>query len=570
MGKEHELGIRFTSDGAADVSKDIEKIADGVAALDDEVNIDVTADTRKAETNIQRFEREIEDVTDDARELRFEFKSQTINREIKKILRDLEKLEDPVDIEARTEDLERAQKDLRDLSELAERKYEIDIDADPRRTAKRAAGDVQGLNETSQRGIGVLRGFTDELGETAQAGGVAGNAVIDAGEAIEIFGAKAGISEATLGKLAGALGGIGLAVTAGSVAWGLLQSEQRKAAKEAEELGKIQEQLADSDYADAAGALYEKYADEFDLLAEYGYEAQQVVDYLTGKTNELQNSLGDGFKWGEGPGQLLNYDDTESEELLTYLDDAAIKLRDARDAFEENAAQLERQRVGTQALATAFEEELAPTSEVVEAALEDVRTELEDGERATADFTSRWQALKDELSFEGRIARIESDIGGFFAKLQSGAEISKLDIIGLKEDVLALAEETGKDSNWVIDMNAQIDSGSLDAVESELNRVSGEYTATIKVVPVYLGNINWGPNNEYPFPTALPDDGATGFGLDDQITAANAASGPTRSRRVGAAVGTVQNITVNVPNSLNLRNVSDTLTRWTRINGGRL
>ena len=46
MGKEHELGIRFTSDGAADVSKDLEKIADGVEALDDEVSIDVTADTR--------------------------------------------------------------------------------------------------------------------------------------------------------------------------------------------------------------------------------------------------------------------------------------------------------------------------------------------------------------------------------------------------------------------------------------------------------------------------------------------------------------------------------------------
>ena len=63
-------------------------------------------------------------------------------------------------------------------------------------------------------------------------------------------------------------------------------------------------------------------------------------------------------------------------------------------------------------------------------------------------------------------------------------------------------------------------------------------------------------------PLSLPDDSPTGFGLDDQITAANGRVGwaDTVTRRVGAAVGTVQNITVNVPNGLNLRNVSDTLT----------
>ena len=192
--------------------------------------------------------------------------------------------------EARTEDLERAQKDLRDLSELAERKYEIDIDADPRRTAKRAAGDVQGLNETSQRGIGVLRGFTDELGETAQAGGVAGNAIIDAGEAVEIFGAKAGISEATLGKLAGALGGIGLAVTAGSVAWGYLNKAQKENAETSKELVAIQEQLSDSKYTEAAEGLYELYKDQFALLATEGYSAASVVDYLTGATENLINA----------------------------------------------------------------------------------------------------------------------------------------------------------------------------------------------------------------------------------------------------------------------------------------
>ena len=225
MASEHELGIRFTATGAADVERQIEGIADQVDDLNKgEVEIDVTADTREAETRIERFEREVDGLTDDARELRVEFRSSQINKEIKKSLRELEKLEDPVDIEVATADLERAQKDLRDLEELAERKYEIQIDADPKRTAQRASGDLSALDSAALSSAdrfqslgGSVRGVTDELGLASSGVNSFAIGALDAGDVAVQMGEKFGLSASAAASLGTALGVAGIgAVIAGT------------------------------------------------------------------------------------------------------------------------------------------------------------------------------------------------------------------------------------------------------------------------------------------------------------------------------------------------------------------
>ena len=225
MASEHELGIRFTSEGADKVERQIEGIADQVDDLNKgEVEIDVTADTREAETRIERFEREVDGLTDDARELRVEFRSSQINKEIKKSLRELEKLEDPVDIEVATADLERAQKDLRDLEELAERKYEIQIDADPKRTAQRASGDLSALDSAALSSAdrfqslgGSVRGVTDELGLASSGVNSFAIGALDAGDVAVQMGEKFGLSASAAASLGTALGVAGIgAVIAGT------------------------------------------------------------------------------------------------------------------------------------------------------------------------------------------------------------------------------------------------------------------------------------------------------------------------------------------------------------------
>jgi len=225
MASEHELGIRFTSEGSAEVERQIEGIADQVDDLNKgEVEIDVTADTREAETRIERFEREVDGLTDDARELRVEFRSSQINKEIKKSLRQLEKLEDPVDIEVATADLERAQKDLRDLEELAERKYEIEIDADPKRTAQRASGDLSAMDSAALSSAdrfqslgGSVRGVTDELGLASSGVNSFAVGALDAGDVAVQMGEKFGLSASAAASLGTAPGVAGIgAVIAGT------------------------------------------------------------------------------------------------------------------------------------------------------------------------------------------------------------------------------------------------------------------------------------------------------------------------------------------------------------------
>ena len=126
-----ELNL-IARDQASDV---VEDLAATVEGLPEDATVQVDADTGDALSNVERLDRELENATDDTRELRITFRSEQLQREIRSALRDLEKLDDPVEIEARTGDLERAQAELRELAELADKKYTVDVDADPGRTA---------------------------------------------------------------------------------------------------------------------------------------------------------------------------------------------------------------------------------------------------------------------------------------------------------------------------------------------------------------------------------------------------------------------------------------------------
>jgi len=582
MASEHELGIKFTSEGSAEVERQIEGIADQVDDLNKgEVEIDVTADTREAETRIERFEREVDGLTDDTRELRVEFRSQQINKEIKKSLRELEKLEDPVDIEVATADLERAQKDLRDLEELAERKYEIEIDADPKRTAKRAAGDMEGLNETSQRGIGVLRGVTDELGETAAAGGVAGAAFVDAGEAVEIFGAKAGLSQEALGKVGGALGGVGLAVTAGSVAWGLYNKEQKKAKERGEALLKVQEDLAEDKYEEAAEKLAETYEGLFNRAEVEGLSYARTLNYITGESDDLGESLNDVWAGSVGPDQ---------QKFLNIVK----PLQDARDAFKAQGEELTSNNALINSLRTGLEltfGDKGPLGELAGGteAFNDFSDAVYDFSDAADDAGGEIEELSQEFDslvdgIEGNVNKLKFDkkIDRLF---QNVVDAAKKADDAIKADGFDGAEEAIRDSEIALgDLRLEVaryvsDLESIDpevrtdiiadfdeASADEVLRLYEQLKAGV-VVPVSIQRLNDINFGNYPaYPVSVDPDGTRAMSMDSPVTATS----PFRTRPVAFGPRTVQNITVNVPNGLNLRNVSDTLSRWQRVNGGRL
>ena len=126
-----------------------------------------------------------------------------------------------IDVEVDGSEVDDIRQSVDDLRRTAERG--IDLNVDSNGTAARTAADVRRMQvnaEGLQRGIGPLRGFTDELGAAAGTGGMAANAMIDAGEAVEVFGAQLGISQEKLGRYslvtfvskAGLEAGIGIAL----------------------------------------------------------------------------------------------------------------------------------------------------------------------------------------------------------------------------------------------------------------------------------------------------------------------------------------------------------------------
>ena len=324
MASEHELGIKFTSEGADKVEKQIEGIADQVDDLNKgEVEIDVTADTREAETRIERFEREVDGLTEDARELRVEFRSSQINKEIKKSLRELEKLEDPIDIEVATADLERAQKDLRDLEELAERKYQIDIDADPKRTAQRASGDLSALDSAALSSAdrfqslgGSVRGVTDELGLASSGVNSFAIGALDAGDVAVQMGEKFGLSASAAASLGTALGVAGIgAVIAGTAIPAIMS------------LTSSQEELNEETKAATA-----RINEQLGLLESF--------DEFAGQTGLVTEAL-----FGDLDDEQLTKFSRFTESLGTTIPDVLKKLEDAggdfapvlKDLFQDDA-----------------------------------------------------------------------------------------------------------------------------------------------------------------------------------------------------------------------------------------
>jgi hypothetical protein len=205
---EAEVAVSVT--GADKVEK-LEKQID--ALTDTEIAID--ADTSDAQSALQRFEGELDELNlESGRELRIEFRAELLQQEVRNALRTLERLEDPVEIRTQTTRLEEAQRELRDLAELAERKYSVQIEIDPRRNARRAADDVDLMRQRGeglQSALPALRGFTDEMGATAQKAGIAGQALGDLGDFSLILGEKFGLSTKATAALGTALGAAGLA-----------------------------------------------------------------------------------------------------------------------------------------------------------------------------------------------------------------------------------------------------------------------------------------------------------------------------------------------------------------------
>lgn len=311
--REVDLTLRATDEA----SDKIGEVADALEGLDD-AEVEVSADTDSAAREVRSFEDQVEGLTDDARELRITFRAEQLRRQIGGILRQLEQVDDPTEIDILSSDLERTQQELRDLADLADDRYDIEINADPGRTAARAAGDIDDIRrrgEGLQSALPAIRGFGDELGGVSQGAGIASQAVADLGDFALISGERfategsrmAGVATrlgTVLGAagLAGAIGGI--AVQLGTtlipkISEWISGSEDALEVNEdlAESVRGVSAALAEGDYRQAVDEIVNANSELIEQGEAVGVSAQRTVDFLLGLADPLDLAAD---KTGEG------------------------------------------------------------------------------------------------------------------------------------------------------------------------------------------------------------------------------------------------------------------------------
>lgn len=550
MADEVVTRIEITGDSrdATDALLDVETAAkDAEDAVDELSSTDVDVDTSNAVDELGK----VDAASDDA---------QAALRSI-----------GDADITADTTDARSEIDKLRETAEaVAKERYEVEIDVDQDKVRGAAESVKQiGVNaEGLQRGIGPLRGFTDELGDSAGKAGVFANAFIDAGEAVEVFGSQLGVSEKTLGKISTGLGIAGAAIGVATLAWSRYRDAQTEAREETEKLIALQDLLAQGKAAEAAEQFVTDYEGAIRKLDEFGVKAGDVYRFVTGEIDKLAGSKP--FpKLTTDPAGLQEYDD-----FRKTLED----LSAARDRFQTGASQDSQTKRWIDEITTAaggldttvaslpkswsaawqgaieFGEKaggaLDDTSESVRELVEHV-DEIPEVLRQAADSNS-WLSLQDafdDVKEKGAAAMEAARTGAADAEqkmrdYERSVNDATTAVYNYATEVLGLDTDvaTRLSIEWQTDPAA---------VEAELDKLTKDRELFIKLTPIWVGTGGRIPREDF-----LPSSATT--------SSVQSAPAPTSSIQSVPAVGTMN---VYMPPGADGADVISAAQRWMQLDG---
>lgn len=400
-----------------------------------------------------------------------------------------------------TADTSSAQADLTDLGAKADR----------------AAADVAKVGDSSDQSRSVLANLVgnsaQDLGEL---GGVAGTAGVAIGQLAE-YATDGNISLRGLVATAGPMLAIGVAVS-------FITKHMAEAKQEAEELKKLNAELAESlragDVEAAAEKMADGYGDLIDQAEAAGVSVQDLTRFLTTQDMTLQELLATGTATGD--------------EMVAL----ALNVTQAKDSFADQSG----------ALAT----NVARQQEIQEA-LGGTAGAASDGAAATRDLTAAYDELTGRLSDDAAYLDVQDSFDDVeqaareaFAAAAAGegdAEQAARDhqraVIDLKQQVAdysaTVAEIPPQQATEIL---AMIDRGQFAAAEAALAQLERNRVAHLRLEVAY-------PNRPVGYPP-------------------NAPWPPTGA----AASSTVVNVTM--PRGMRGRDVAAALEGYSRRNGGRL
>lgn len=559
-----------------DASKVLDDVAGKVKEIPDEVTVDVDADTGEALSRVEQIDRQLEGLTGDARELRIRFAASKLEGEIRNALRDLERLDDPVDIEVRTTDLERATTELAELAELAGRKYDVNVD-----TKKSFDNIVTGADQANSAVANMVGNSSQELGELIGVTGGAGQALGQLAEYFTETGIEARGAGSSIGAVVRQFGKSALpiaAIAAGmlAIAQGAKQAKERteELTDETEALSSALDEVFAKTVADLLSTMFLRAAldgkdlnDQLKELAETNtVGARRMLDNAEaiGLNAELQMALSRAI----ADTDAARRQQTETEER--YGDAAADAAGDTKDLA---AAARE---AGTDG-ADAF-------TGIVDAA--------EDADAGIRDVIDRWDLLRrrvdggrtsflnigdafDEVKASALEALAAADQG--LGDADAKARDAERSTIALKDSVIDYAEEVGDiPPEKVTDILALIDEGKLDEAERALDELERERDAVINVQVRWPRGYRPGSNN-FPVPDVAGLAGRSArSGVDGDVAALTAGGAPSTAAAPASTAATVivdprrlgvTNVNVYLPAAADGRDVVRSIDKWSRVNG---
>jgi len=411
-----EINVKITtdydSDGADDAIKDAEKIEDLEPELVIEGDASGVVDAAEDATAAA------EDLT--GREWITEFKADTAQMK---------------------SELEGAQAKLRETAEKADD----------------AKGHLDNIGKTSGPGIGT-NAISDMLGPLGDASGAAsefGQSIEGLGEIATAAAAKVGINA---DAMAGAIGGIGVAVALAAAAWTYFKGQQEEARKKLKELTDGQKDfnkaLKEGHIDDAAEDFVDLYDAAFKAAEQLGIPTKDVVEFVTGISDKLPGATKkvDDLTAAFATGSLESAR-TTFHNINGDLDDQASKLDIVKDALEPTAA-----RMGDLASAT---DTAAQKADDLNTAL-DTMSGMLDIQRAAEDF--------------------DTDINTAMANTLMGVGNTREEIRGIEDDVLRAAEFTKQNPVVIAQTLQKVKDGDLQGVKKDVDSWYAQNPVSITAV----------------------------------------------------------------------------------------
>lgn len=333
----------------------------------------------------------------------------------------------------------------------------------------------------SRVGVQGIADLAGPMGDASSQASTMGQSVEGMASIVEGLAGRMGASEEMIGKLGGALGGIGVAVALGAAAWSIFSKNAEAAAKEAEKMKTIQESFAKGDFSKAADDLAESYGTLYDRAMKIaGIPAGDITGAIAGDPDAIErvNTAMAAYVTSFDTVRGRNAAGGDVAALTTDLDKAAT-------AWQTNADNMEHVTSITGPAAEALSH-IAEKAGDAHASVSDLADDFDHLNKALDIQSSALDVEQafDDLREAARKANEAQKTGGQ-ESVQAQRDLQQ-SVIATKQEVIGYADKVGSlPADQVTNIIADIDDGSIANAQATFDELKVPITKTVIITTLH-------------------------------------------------------------------------------------